>query len=247
MNRFRHLFARISLFSDWYKLVFPINQLISRGQTLHLRNGILVAVGDIFSSDVSVLMEVFGQNIYPLDKFLLPVSPIVVDIGANIGAFSLAAKQHFPDAQIIAFEPSDRNCIVLRKNLPFAQIECLAVAGQSGEVHIQRKGAWTSFHLVKDLTKEEGIPAKALSLKEAIGSVSRVDLMKIDVEGAEYEILANASEDTLGKIKSFIVEVQHPERNGWYEALFTRLGLKCEWISDSNIIIATSDLKTPLK
>lgn len=227
VSKTKHILTRVSLFKDWYKLIFPFNRLISKSQTLHLRNGAVAEVGNIFSSDVSVLMEVFAENTYQLEKFNMPSRPVVFDVGANIGAFSLAVHLRWPQALITAFEPSPRNFALLQKNAPFAQCEQKAVAGTNGVVHIQSAGTHTALKLVES----GGIEVEAVSLQEALRDVPVVDLLKVDIEGAEYEVFAHVTPETLAKVKNILMEVHDPSKINWFETLLKQNGFAVEWLN----------------
>ncbi len=53
-----------------------------------------------------ICVEVFGRDCYRLAALRLPAAPTVVDIGANLGAFTLAVRAARPKAQTTSFEPS---------------------------------------------------------------------------------------------------------------------------------------------
>ena len=227
VSKAQHIKTRITLFKDWYKLIFPFNRLISPHQRLHLRNGAVAEVGSIFSSDLSVLMEVFAENTYQLHKLNLSDDAIVFDIGGNIGAFSLAVRARWPRARITVYEPSARNFALLTKNAPFAHCEQRAVAGQNGVVRIQSEGTHTALQLVAS----GGIEVEAVSLNDVLKDFSIVDLLKVDIEGAEYDVFAHASPETLAKVKNILMEVHDPVKVDWFTRLLKQNGFAVEWLN----------------
>lgn len=193
---------------------------------LRLRSGPVIELGDIFSSDFAITMEMFDQDMYGLRTTVLPANPIIVDVGANIGLFSVAAHLQFPDARIIAYEPHPRNFALLTKNAPFATLVEKAITDHDGVVQIQTEGKPGEFSLVAD----DGIPVPAVSLDHALADVGRVDLIKVDVEGSERPIFEAASAATLAKIRRAVVEVSDGQE-AWFESFFARANFSYAWTS----------------
>jgi len=81
-----------------------------------LPNGLAIHHHRAYETDF-VYQEVFVQQIYTKVFGKLPVRACVVDVGANIGLFSLLIKQQLPDASVYAFEPSPVHFGLLEKNL----------------------------------------------------------------------------------------------------------------------------------
>jgi len=136
---------------------------------------------------------------------------LIVDAGANIGAFTLYALHSAPNANVIAIEPAPDSCArirsMLRSNAPEARVTLHEAAlGESfGETTIQldvgsqfRRTGGTG-HAVSMLPLDSVIPADAT-----------VDLLKIDIEGAEYGVLKSIAPSTLRRIRRIILEF-HPQ------------------------------------
>ena len=126
----------------------------------------------------------FMVDDYGLGRVRGPVRTIL-DIGANIGFFSLAARAHFPGAAIDAYEPNPRVLPYLRRNASVCAVRVCAeaVADRAGTVSIIESGDSNQAR-----TQEGGeVPLIALSTAvERLGGV--VDLAKIDCEGAEWDM-----------------------------------------------------------
>ncbi len=147
----------------------------------------------------------------------------VIDIGANIGLFSLFAAERFPKARILAFEPWEENFRYLERLvreerlpvLPFHQ----AVSATSGPLvlHLPRSERFSSRATVfscppgpswpdrEDLRIE--VPAVTLEEIFRREGISRCDLLKMDCEGSEYAILYAAPPDLLARIERMAIEV----------------------------------------
>lgn len=229
IDRIRAKKACIQAFSDWYKVVFPFNRFFTGEQTLHLRNGFPITIHDIFSSELSFVTSFFNLDEYRLGTISLPPKPIIFDLGANIGAFSIDAKAHYPDATIVAYEPHPVTFALLEKNAPFAELKQEAAAGKDGTVMIQDDGP----AIARKLVEKDGIPVQARSLDTILKDVDHVDLLKVDVEGAEFDLIEQASEATIKKIEHMIIElhaIPWGSRNNWAEEFFIPRGYSVEWM-----------------
>lgn len=81
-----------------------------------LPNGLAVYQHRPYETDF-VYREVFVEQVYTRHFTDIPPAPCVVDVGANIGLFSLFIKQHYPQAQVYAFEPSPAHFELLVQNI----------------------------------------------------------------------------------------------------------------------------------
>lgn len=147
------------------------------------------------TADVNVFEQAFdeGQTNLPapvLDALRGRSEPLnVVDLGANIGMFTAYVLGVFPDARITAFEPDATNAAVLRRtaqaNAPAAvEVVEAAAATHDGEVRFSTGNFATSRVEVDG----SGIAVLAL---DVFPRLQGADLVKIDVEGAEWALLAD--------------------------------------------------------
>lgn len=126
----------------------------------------------------------------------------VVDAGAATGHFSVALLQRFPDARIVAFEPSRRQRVLLRRNIALnAKADAVRVqpAGlwkEPGEVLFRTHGELSAIEGVSGLPEElefaESVPMVTLDAWWRSSGWPTIDLLKMDIEGAELEALEGA-------------------------------------------------------
>ena len=133
------------------------------------------------------LREIFIENIYKQD---LPAKGLVIDCGANIGMSVIYIKQHFPNAEIIAFEPDETNFDLLTKNIQsfgYSDVKLYkeAVWKENTTLLFSNEGSMGSRIEVDNNSTTKKV--KASRLKDFIDR--HVDFLKIDIEGAEYEVL----------------------------------------------------------
>jgi FkbM family methyltransferase len=118
----------------------------------------------------------------------------VVDVGANIGTHSLyAARQTGPTGRVVAFEPEPETANVLRSNVEWNGVKAIMEIRAAG---LGESKGTARLNVNKDSAKSslvrEGsstVEVRLESLDGAFEGVS-IDLLKIDVEGADYEVLS---------------------------------------------------------
>lgn len=132
--------------------------------------------------------------------------PVVVDIGAYIGKIGRLCLEANPDCQIHAVEPCPRNFAILKKEWgdTFATIDNVAIGGEEKMVEFyitnkpKQSGSSQSntfyYKTLKSKKKQKKIDnikkrmVKCLSFDEYVKPLAGIDLLKINIEGAEYEI-----------------------------------------------------------
>ncbi len=139
---------------------------------------------------------------------------VVIDAGANIGAFARFVSSKAPGARLFCIEPMPSNLDALRGNLrdvPNCEIVAAALMGQPGSVVLHDYGAASSAcHSILKLDVEaEGtleVPAMTLpGIVEQYG-LNHVDFLKLDVQGAEFDVIAGCPASLLGKINYIAME-----------------------------------------
>ncbi len=145
---------------------------------------------------VSVDELAFIEN-YPFDD------GVVIDVGANLGLFSLLLNRRFADRRIIAFEPNPSTFAALEKNIlrnDANHVECHqdAIAHLNGFVRFSsrehaRANASISDGSAQASADEIRVPCTTLDTFCAVHSVNRIALLKIDVEGYESLVFQGAT------------------------------------------------------
>jgi FkbM family methyltransferase len=178
--------------------------------TLRFRNGMTLEHG---SRDAAAFLffEVFANRCYRLG---LPktLDGAVIDIGANIGAFTLDCAACHPRVAIHAYEPDPETCRVLRRNVAANGLEKRvivwneAVTATAGPLTLWRgensavASAFLSDH------KGEACTATGVTFDTVASRAgNRITVLKIDAEGAEADILEGAR-PVLDSIEHIVAE-----------------------------------------
>ncbi len=166
----------------------------------------------------------------------------VVDVGANIGAFSLWAERLGSD--VIAFEPEPKTYASLVANVAGRQVSTrqAALVGEAvPAVRLYLSGVRSTRHTLLAKEIESGAPLRGEFIDVPTVTVADVvgegcDLLKLDCEGAEFEALRQADDETLRRAQRLVIE--YHRIGGEPEEIVHRLvaaGLDVEvlWRSDA--------------
>lgn len=148
--------------------------------------------------------EIFIDNIYSID---LPPSPIILDCGANIGLSVLYFKKHHPDATIVAFEPDTTNFRLLEKNIASYNLQNVIALNQAvwimdGKINFVEDHSMTSKISESKYTEDNKL-VDCCRLKTHL--TRKIDLLKIDIEGAEYQVFKDIYEN-LSQVNNLFLE-----------------------------------------
>jgi FkbM family methyltransferase len=165
-----------------------------------------------------VLLRRRGKAEYYLPAALQP--DVILDIGSNIGSSILFFREEFPTAKIYGFEPHPDTFRVLQKNvgsLPAVEVFNYGLGAADASVSVPFDDADFSRFMSKDKTTDWSGPLTptlcqikhAGEVMKTLG-LTKVDLIKIDCEGAEYDVLTSLPPDLLRQCK-WIVGEMHDE------------------------------------
>jgi FkbM family methyltransferase len=200
-------------------LRFPYELRLRSGETLLLAEPL----------DLVIFWLVFVRRHYPVN----PSDRVIVDVGANIGIFTIYAARQAPHAKIIAIEPFPETCLRLQKHVESNHIadrvlvlNC-AVDEKSGWGEMDSaEGIPSQYRRIASdattmlnarhrgaaaLKKVAGVPVNTKTLADVLemAHADTVDLMKMNIHGAEYGVLMNAPSSVLQHFRR--IALQHHE------------------------------------
>ena len=133
--------------------------------------------------------------------------PVIIDCGANIGLSSLYFKSIYPNTILHAFEPDATLFDLLEKNAQVngftdTYLHQAAVWIENTNLSFSNKGSEAS-HI--DLSNQSTHQVKAIRLADFLGQFDHIDFLKMDIEGAEFQVVADCL-DGLKKVDHFFLE-----------------------------------------
>jgi FkbM family methyltransferase len=165
--------------------------------------------------DAWVLKETIFDRQYEAASLPLQEDWIVVDIGAALGDYAVWAAKQTPNGRVIAVEPYPPSVGLLRENLDLNQVASVdvfegAVAEKSGAITLNVDEGRVVQNSTSTLAGHRlSIEVITITLQELLESfaIHRVNYLKMDCEGGEYEILFSASSETLDRVERVCMEV----------------------------------------
>lgn len=210
------------VFSNWKSLV--IQRLFCRHERFvsYLWQNRWWVLCDQSHLDNNGPKEIFAEKIYHQSIQLSAKNDKIsyVNVGGNIGVFDIVVASLINTVtRAITFELNPRTATRLRFNLQANQlnhidIREIGIAGQAATVKLNDTGCAYSFTLYNPSTQENGIECQVQPLSTALAQEFEQgiewDLLKLDCEGAEYEILALTKPEHLRLFRHIVMEVHPP-------------------------------------
>jgi|SRR4030095_1829752 len=199
-------------FNNWYGFLFDHFGFGRRYSGYRLKDGLKINLLRVdrnskekdFSTDL--LMDVFVRKDY--GEF--QDNMVIVDIGANIGAFSIYCTYNKNNV-CYAFEPEENNFVKLQENVLSNKLDNKIKAFKLGVSNNCEDKKLYKFESIAHSFLRSGGDfdlVHCIDLKTIIeeNKLDKIDYLKIDCEGAEFEILYSTGQDILKKIKVICVE-----------------------------------------
>ena len=141
------------------------------------------------ASFVFIYKEIFLEKIYKTSN--MGKSPYILDCGANIGLATIYLKNQYPESEIVAFEPDREVFTALKDNILSYNFKDITLVDKGlwshdGEIEFFSEGA-DGGRVRSNEDTENIVKIKTTKLSNYINK--KVDLLKIDIEGGEFEVL----------------------------------------------------------
>lgn len=178
---------------------------------------------DVTITDKIVIREIFKENVYQVFESDIDDTKTVIDLGGNIGAFSIYMA--FMGAEkIVTYEPDTFNFDVLTQNIQANNLEHVITACKQGvldnpgkvEIYNGQGGTFVQGLKVLNNAAQEFVmnnkptveTVDVVSLEQVYkdNGVVYADILKVDVEGSEYKIFEAASPDYINKARYITME-----------------------------------------
>ena len=170
------------------------------------------------TSDMTLIYEILLKSKYKSEYFFPEeIAPkVIFDIGGNIGVTSVYLASIFPDALIYVFEPLKDNFEILQKNAQnYSNIKAFnfGLGSQNGSFKVYLSDDSENFGGVS-FFPEPYAECEVRNINDVISEygIGSIELIKIDTEGAEFDILSSISDEIIRKT-SWITGELHGNRD----------------------------------
>jgi len=198
---------------NWPRFLFAYSGLNNEPFKIYFRNGIIINAGSAI--DAATACVVMIKKDYGNTKGI----KTIIDIGANIGAFSVFSAIESKTGCVLAFEPEPNNFELLKKNIADNRLRRIkpfkiAVSDETGRQNLYIS-EYSAYHSLNRIDGSKKITVQTISLNQILktNKVTHCDLLKIDCEGGEFKILYSANKSTLKKISEIRMEYHNRKRN----------------------------------
>ncbi|WP_414568110.1 FkbM family methyltransferase [Nostoc sp. CCY 9925] len=213
-------FAGLSIF---FKLIGKKGlaeiQIPANKQKFYLRKG---------TSDIAVFVSIYAFNEFKSD-FSVSEKGVILDFGANIGISTAYFAEKYPQALIIALEPSLASFELLKKNTQsYDNVICLqaAVWKESCELFLQNPEDEDWALRFGESKNSSSNLVQAISVKDLMRqyNINKIDIMKIDIEGAEKDLFSGNFQDWIHSVNTYLIEFHDAILPGCSSAFYRALG-----------------------
>ncbi len=177
---------------------------------MSLRNGLTFKVRN--AMDLWIIKETCLDRDYETYGTLLVPGWTIVDIGGGLGDFVVYAS-YTENAEIHVYEPFPESRDLLKENLKLNQVDDVfvhaeAVGAGYGQSYLNTSTGIAVRHSTAQIRNDEDLAIDSIPLAEVVKRLNsgHIDFLKMDCEGAEYDILLNADDTTLSAISRICME-----------------------------------------
>jgi len=233
---FRNLGLRVIENINWIRLYGINNGFKLFYSTLSKKNSKFFAKASFLkrpfelrdnTSDKAIFYQVFYEKQYDLYGADFPDALTIIDGGANIGCSAVYFSIRFPKAKILAIEPEKNNFLLLQKNTkPYKNIACIqaGIWNRNEQLSITNPEGGAAEYMFENKPAKEDI-INGMTMQSILNLIDwkEVDILKLDIEGAEKEVFSANDLSWLKKVKLLIIELHDRYKKDCTKVVFNAL------------------------
>ena len=210
-SKIRILARSWNILKNWYLYPLVYFKLTKKDYVIfETRSGLKIKIR-VNSTDLMAFTHVWMIQEYSDDNFSINSDDVIIDVGAHIGLFALFASQFCKNGKIFCYEPIKENYKILIENIEMNQIQNifpnnLAVTEETSRVKIFLNDDQSGHSMFIQNKNFVEVDSKSLSDIFIDNGIKECDFLKLDCEGAEYEIIESLPSDLFTKINKTAIE-----------------------------------------
>jgi len=178
-------------------------------------------------SDKPIFYQVFYEKQYDLYGIDFPDAKRIIDGGANIGCAAVYFSIRFPAAEILAIEPERNNYTLLEKNIrPYKNIQSIeaGIWNKNEQLSLANpEGGAAEFMFESSSESSNMIEGMTINSLLELKKWDSVDIIKLDIEGAEKEVFSANDLSWLNKTRLLIIELHDRYKKDCTKTVFNAL------------------------
>jgi FkbM family methyltransferase len=249
MGRINYYYSRFGIIGVWNAIKEKLrgSDKLLKVERKGIKNPFYLRMG---TSDLSTFDQIFIFNEYDFETSISP--NVIIDAGANIGLASIYFANKYNGSRIIAIEPEESNFLLLQKNVAsYTNIIALQAAlwGENEEISLVDPGLgkWGFITEGKGVNHENDSNlchyVKGMTVDKIMQDyhLQRIDILKIDIEGAEREVFDDTS-SWIEKVDAIIIELHERQKPGCNCSFYNgSKGFGYEWRQGEKVYLSRKD------
>jgi len=200
-------------------------------------------------SDLDIFDQIFVDKQYKWPEIEKLNPKVILDGGANIGLSAIFFSNLFPNAKIICIEPDENNWKQLEANTQnYKNISLVkaAIWYKNEILNLANPEGFSAGFSYQSENNDKGVQGCTIQEIMAQFNLNHIDILKLDIEGAEKEIFENGNLEWLDKTDVLTIELHDMYREGTAKAFIKPVHDKIEkmYIQGENVICYFNNLKS---
>jgi FkbM family methyltransferase len=242
-------FEKIKIFKDTIKQIknwyTPINFYLgisNKENIINFKDGTKCIMRNK-SDSIAFFENYFLKLNNPNEKFEIKKEDIVIDIGSHVGYFTIYAAKNAHQGTIYSIEPHRESFEILKKNLKLNNLINVkpfhaAISNVTEQITLyidKNNQIGNSIFKTDEITTEEKVDSFSLGDFVKSNKIEKINFLKIDCEGAEFEILLNLDRELIKNIDRISMEVHENSNTKSIDELV-------DFLKDKNFKVMTLNL-----
>ena len=215
-SKLRILLNSRKIFKNWYiypKIYYKLNK--NKFAIFETKNNLKIKIR-INSTDLMALTNVWMINEYKIEELKIKNSDNVIDIGGHIGLFSLLVSKFCDNGKIFCFEPIKENFDLLTSNINNNNLENIipfnsAVTKSELDVKLFLNDDQSAHSVFENGMNTTTVKSTTLEKIFEVNNIDSCKVLKLDCEGAEYEIIDSLPMKYFTRIENIIIEYHYAD------------------------------------